>query len=64
MVKESKKYTTIYGDDEYGRESWLCVNKDKKTGKICVLSSEEGDPVVLSSKGAKELIEALKGCLR
>lgn len=32
--------------------------------KIHILSSEEGDPVVLSVKETKELIEILKKCIK
>lgn len=65
MTKESdKKYARVCGSDEYGREAWLMVNKDNSTGKICVLSSEEGDPVMYSPKEVRELIEVLKGYLK
>lgn len=46
MKKSNKKYTKVCGCDEYGREAWLMVENDKKSGKISVLSSEEGSAVV------------------
>ena len=39
------------------------VENDKKSGKISVLSSEEGGAVVYTQKQVKELIETLKKCL-
>ena len=53
----------VIGCDEYGREAWLMVENDKKSGKISILSSEEGSSVVYTQKQVKELIEALKKCL-
>ena len=58
-----KKYAKVCGWDEYGREAWLMVENDKKSGKISVLSSEEGSAVVYTQKQVKELIETLKKCL-
>lgn len=64
MIKKSnKKYVKVCGCDEYGREAWLMVENDKKSGKISVLSSEEGSAVVYTQKQVKELIETLKKCL-
>lgn len=63
MKKSNKKYTKVCGCDEYGREAWLMVENDKKSGKISVLSSEEGSTVVYTQKQVKELIETLKKCL-
>ena len=64
MIKKSKKkYAKVCGCDEYGREAWLMVENDKKSGKISVLSSEEGSAVVYTQKQVKELIETLKKCL-
>lgn len=63
MKKSNKKYTKVCGCDEYGREAWLMVENDKKSGKISVLSSEEGSSVVYTQKQVKELIETLKKCL-
>ena len=53
----------VIGCDEYGREAWLMVENDKKSGKISVLSSEEGSAVVYTQEQAKDLIEVLKRCL-
>ena len=53
----------VIGCDEYGREAWLMVENDKKSGKISILSSEEGSSVVYTQKQVKELIETLKKCL-
>ena len=63
MKISNKKYTKVCGCDEYGREAWLMVENDKKSGKISVLSSEEGSAVVYTQKQVKELIETLKKCL-
>ena len=64
MIKKSdKKYTKVCGCDEYGREAWIMVENDKNTGKIGILSSEEGSAVVYTQKQVKELIETLKKCL-
>lgn len=61
--KSDKKYTKVCGCDEYGREAWIMVENDKKSGKIGILSSEEGSAVVYTQKQVKELIETLKKCL-
>ena len=53
----------VCGCDEYGREAWIMVENDKKSGKIGILSSEEGSAVVYTQKQVKELIETLKKCL-
>lgn len=58
------KYYKIIGHDEYNGTADLMINKDLNTGKIHILSSEEGDPVVLSVKETKELIEILKKCMK
>ena len=63
IKKSNKKYTKVCGCDEYGREAWLMVENDKKSGKISILSSEEGSSVVYTQKQVKELIETLKKCL-
>ena len=63
IKKPNKKYAKVCGCDEYGREAWLMVENDKKSGKISVLSSEEGSAVVYTQKQVKELIETLKKCL-
>ena len=64
MIKKSdKKYTKVCGCDEYGREALIMVENDKKSGKIGILSSEEGSAVVYTQKQVKELIETLKKCL-
>ena len=62
MAKTESK--TVIGCDNYGREANLSISKDKKTGKVSILSSEEGDPVVYSPKQVKELIEALQWSLK
>ena len=55
MIKKSnKKYAKVCGCDEYGREAWLMVENDKKSGKISILSSEEGSPVVYTQKQVRE----------
>ena len=41
----------------------IMVENYKKSGKISILSSEEGSPVVYTQKQVKELIETLKKCL-
>ena len=41
----------------------MIKKSDKKSGKISVLSSEEGGAVVYTQKQVKELIETLKKCL-
>lgn len=58
------KYYKIVGHDLYEQNAELSINKDINTGKINILSSEEGDPVVLSVKETKELIEILKKCIK
>lgn len=63
IKKSNKKYAKVCGCDEYGREAWLMVENDKKSGKISILSSEEGSAVVYTQKQVKELIETLKKCL-
>ena len=58
------KYYEVLGEDNYGGKAYLNFHKDPKTGKIHIYSSEEGDPVVMSSKQVKELIEKLKQSLK
>ena len=58
------KYYEVLGEDNYGGKAYLNSHKDPKTGKIHIYSSEEGDPVVMSSKQVKELIEKLKQSLK
>lgn len=58
------KYYKVIGQNEYNKTTDLMINKDLNTGKIHILSSEEGDPVVLSVKETKELIEILKKCIK
>ena len=42
----------------------LTIDEEGNTDKLNILSSEEGDPVVLSVKETKELIEILKKCIK
>lgn len=58
------KYYKVVGHDLYQQNAELSINKDVNTGKINILSSEEGSPVVLSVKETKELIEILKKCMK
>ena len=58
------KYYEVWGEDSYGKEAYLRFNKDPRTGKVHIYSSEEGDPVVMSNKQVKELIEKLKKSLK
>lgn len=58
------EYKSVIGCDNYGKEADLTISKDKKTGRICIWSSEEGDPVIYSPKQVKELIEVLKQSLK
>ena len=51
MIKKSnKKYAKVCGCDEYGREAWIMVENDKKSGKISVLSSEEGGEMCIRDR--------------
>lgn len=44
IVKE--KYYHVHGNDLYERDASMTINRNSDTGKIEILSSEEGDPVV------------------
>lgn len=45
-----EKYYHVHGNDLYERDASLIINRNSGTGKIEILSSEEGDPVVFFSK--------------
>lgn len=62
MAKE--KYYHVHGNDLYERDASLIINRNSDTGKIEILSSEEGDPIIFSAKEVKELIDTLKKCLK
>ena len=62
-MSKNKNYFQIDGTDNAGNKSYLLVNKNKETGKIHIYSPEECSDVILKTKQARELIEAIKKCI-
>lgn len=50
----------VIGCDEYGREAWLVINRQKDSDNVEILLSGEDGSVIYSKSQVSELIKELK----